>query len=479
MIRLVPEWAIHYEEFWESIRRRNLWFIKLRFLFIILLLLFYIGGEFVFKFQLSLIQQYIIIIIAISLLVYNVIIQDLKNHISSSVGKFNHMHLSLVQMILDLSALMILVIFTGNNESPLKMFFIFQMVVGSLILPGYIVYMIGIGVVAVFSALIFLQHYGFVQNHYILGLYNSPPSSTFEHNVIFIIMFTGMMMISVLLANTIAIRLYQREKQLWETLGKLNEVEAAKQKYIIGVVHEIKTPIAAVQSLLDIVLNGFMGPVSEAIQEKLTRAKIRTVESINLINNILHLSKIKLLNITNQEEIYLSEILESIYDKQRDTAIAKNIELLLEDKRETRRAIKGDHVLFQLAFSNLISNAIKYNFTNGKVLIEITENSENIIVSIVDDGIGIPQKDIDRIFDQFFRASNIKGQSIDGSGMGLSVVNEVIVRYLGKIEVKSPSKIGTSERPGTCFKITLPYDKNSVKKPNKRKKKALRIHDGI
>lgn len=400
------------------------------------------------------------------------------NIVHSVPGKFNHMHLSLVQMVLDLSTLLILVHFTGLIFSPFYMFFIFQMVIGSLILPGRIVYVIGSLVITIFGVLIFFQHYAIINSHMIAGLYLGELPHTIWYDITFILMFSGMMLITVLLTNTIAIRLYQRERQLWQTLGELNDTEKAKQKYIIGVVHEIKTPIAAVQSILDVIINGFMGPVSDEILIKLNRSRKRTIEAVTLINNVLHLSKIKLLNITKMDEIDISEILSRIIDKQSDNALSKNIEIQLDDSRKVNRKLQGDEVLFELALSNVIGNAVKYNLTNGIVKIIITEHGNNILLNIADNGIGIPEEDRQKIFNQFFRSSNIKGQQIDGSGLGLSVVNEVVTRYFGRIEVKSPSTIGTSSRPGTSFIITLPYSESDIKKPSVRKR-PVRIHGGI
>jgi len=381
-------------------------------------------------------------------------------------------------MILDLTALMVLVHFTGVIFSPFYMFFIFQMVIGSLILPGRVVYFIGSLVIIIFGSLILLQHYSVISLHLIAGLYLAELPHTIMYDITFILMFSGMMLITVLLTNTIAVRLYQRERQLWQTLGELKDTEKAKQKYIIGVVHEIKTPIAAVQSILDVIINGFMGPVSEEILIKLERSRKRTIEAVTLINNVLHLSKIKLLNITKMDDVDLVEIINRLIDNQLDNALSKNITINFEDLRNVNKKLKGDTVLFELALSNVLGNAVKYNLSNGNVKISLSNKGNNAIIDVADDGIGIPEEEKRKIFNQFFRASNIKGQQYEGSGLGLSVVNEVITRYLGRIEVKSPSTIGTDVRPGTSFIISLPYSEPKMSKL-KAHKRLVRIHDGI
>ncbi|MFC2135974.1 sensor histidine kinase [Bacteroidota bacterium] len=457
MLRLVPEWTRHYDEFWTAIKRRNLWFIKLRYFFVILLIIFLIGIEFVLDLNLSITQFCAIVCVAVVILIYNVILQIVRRKVGCVIGKFNCMHLSLIQMILDLVALMVLIYFTGTIDSPLYMFFIFQLIIGSMILPGYVVYTIAIFISGIFSTLVFLQYFKVIESHLISGLFYTPPSHHFAFVVLFLVVFGSMLIFSVYLTNKIAHSLYLREQQLRETLNQLNEAETAKQKYIMGVVHEIKTPISAVQSLLDVILQNFLGPISDELTEKLKRAKIRTSESLHLINNILRISKLKLLNITSSEELYISELVQEIIEKQQEYAKSRNISIKFIDKRDKPKIIYGDKVLVELAFSNIIGNAIKYNLEGGNIEVIFEDEDGYIGIEVCDDGIGIPKEDSEKIFNQFFRASNIKNSSAEGSGLGLSLVMEIIERYQGTITVESPSRMGAAKRPGTCFTIKWPY----------------------
>ena len=462
MLRLVPEWARHYDEFWTAIKKRNLWFIQLRYLFVLLLAFFIIGGELFLDFRLSTTQLIAISSVGLIILIYNLILQFVRRKVGCIIGKFNCMHLSLIQMISDLIALMILIYFTGTIDSPLYMFFIFQLIIGSMIIPGYLVYITAIFITAIFSLLVFLQHFGVIGSYLIPGLFDNPPVHHLHFVILFLGVFFSMLMFSIYLTNKIARSLYLREQQLRETLDKLGEAEAAKQKYIMGVVHEIKSPIAAVQSLLDLVLQNFLGPISSELSEKLGRARSRTTEALNLINNILRISKLKLLDITSSEEIIITEIVQEIIDKQKEIARAKNISIKFVDKRETQKIIHGDKVLIELVFSNLIGNAIKYNTEGGQVEVSLEDEAGYISIKICDDGIGIPKEDSNRIFQQFYRASNIKDAKAEGSGLGLTLVEEIINRYQGTITVKSPSRLQTSKRPGTCFIIKWPYEEQNT-----------------
>lgn len=457
MLQLIPEWAHHYGEFWRAIRVRNLWLIKSRYFAGLMLIGFLVFGETILDFNLTNTQIRAIIIIVISIFLYNVIIHSGRKYAGTDPNKFNCLHLSLIQIVLDLISLMVLVYYTGVMESPLYMFFIFHMIIGSLILPGFIVY-INAGIVSIsFSIIAMLQHFGIVENHFIHGLYTSSRPHTLTYDILFVIVFTLMLFISVYFANRIARQLYLNEQHLRSTLERLHEAEITKQKYIIGIIHEIKTPIVAIQSILELLLKHYVGPISEEIEKKLKRALVRTNETIKLLYNILRISKLKILDIRTTEEIKLEEFIQTIINKQLEAILAKEVDISYEDKRIEKRVIKSDIILLDLALSNIIANAIKYVKYNGKVLIILSDVEDMVSIEICDNGIGIPRKEFDKIFEQFYRASNIDKTQHEGSGMGLAISKEIIERLGGTIIVNSPSRIGDEENPGTSFEIRLKY----------------------
>jgi signal transduction histidine kinase len=331
------------------------------------------------------------------------------------------------------------------------------MVIGSLILPGYLIKTICGAVISVYAILIALQHEQLITSHRIEGLYVSFPVHTESYYILFILVFAAMMIITVLITNRMARNLLQREEQLRKTLNELNEAEAAKQKYIMGVVHEIKSPVSAVRSIIDLILGDMVGPISDQLKQKLVRAKNRTDQALELINDIVKISKLKLLSSTEQSTIYLSDLIREYVEEHTDDLKSKNIYVEIEDFRDSRIPILGDKDLIELAISNLLSNAAKYVDENGRVRIEIDEYQRNLRLRLMDNGIGIPREDLKNIFQQFYRASNIKKRRSEGTGLGLSLVQEIIHHHKGVILVDSPSEIGEENKPGTCFTIILPY----------------------
>lgn len=458
MIALVPPWAHHYDEFWVTLKRRNFWFIKLRYGAVLMLIAFLLSAELILQIKFSETQIRALFIITFIILIYNIILHRVRQKIKCVPKKFNPLHFSLLQMMLDLVALCLLVYYTGSIETPLYMLFVFHMIIGSLILPGKVIYSMAVFIVLWFGATVFGEYFGIITHYTVDGFLDYPIYNNLHLIIAFSVVFVFVMFMSVLLANSIARQLYKMEQDLVESLDKLNEAEAEKQKYIMGIVHEIKTPLVAMHSYLDLILQKFLGPIDEKIEQKLFRVKNRSEEAIQLANNILRVSKLRLLNEFTIEDINIQEIVNNICKKQTINIQTKKIHFSIKDNREINKIVKGDRFLIEIALSNLISNAIKYVKDEGKVEIKIESENEHVIIIVADNGIGIPQKDLINIFKEFFRASNILDKTYEGTGLGLSVVKQIVERHKGTITVTSPSYLKDKDNPGTSFIIILPYD---------------------
>lgn len=462
MFNLVPAWAKHYEEFWLTIRRRNLWFIKLRYAAVVMLLSFIFFPKYFLNINLSDNQQTSLVFITISILVYNGFLHYFRRFVKYDANSFNPLHLSILQMIFDLIALMLVVYYTGSTESPILLFFVIHMIVGSLILPGFVIYGFAVLIVLSFWGITISEYYSVIEHQHIAGYLPVELHKNFNYVLAVNISFAFLIFMIVLIANRMANQLYMREQQLIESIEKINAAEKEKQKYISGIVHEIKTPLAAVHSYLDLVLQKFLGPLDEVVEEKLIRARRRSEEAIEMINNVLKVSKLRLEDSFIKEEVDIASTLARAIKVAKVNADAKGIKLSLINKRKEKHKIEGDPLLLQIAFSNVINNAIKYNNMEGNVEIYAEEDSDNLIIKVCDDGIGIPAGEIEKIFKDFFRASNVKHSGIEGSGLGLSVVKQIVERHNGTINIQSPSHLSTNKYPGTCVKITLPFLKKQA-----------------
>ena len=455
----VPEWALELEEFWVAIRRRNLWFIRLRYGFVLVLLALIVIANSIFNIKFTPTQLTFLFVITASIFVYNVFLHWIRKFVKYNPHTFNPIYLSLIQMILDLVSLLLLVYITGGIESPLYMFFVFHMIIGSLILPGAVVYTIASVFVTLFAAIISLEYTGILFHYHVEGLLNFHLYDNVYFVAAYLATFTFMIFVSIYLSNGIAKQLYNREKDLVESIKKINSAEKEKQKYIMGIVHEIKTPIAAVTSYLDLILQKFLGPVDEKVEEKLLRAKTRSDEAIQMINDVLNVSKLNLYDQFDVEEIDLEELICGVIKKRKPFAVSRLVEVKFIDERENKTQITGDKYLLDIAISNLVGNSVKYNVDGGRVEVKLMDKKGSVLIEVCDDGIGIPEKDLTKIFNDFYRGSNAKKTSSEGSGLGLSVVKKIIERHQGSISATSPSRMAKKDQPGASFVVELPFQR--------------------
>lgn len=457
MMSLVPEWALEQPEFWDAIRRRNLWTIKLRYGVVLVLSFVLLFSRIILKIDFTPNQLIAGCAITASILIYNILLHYLRRHIKFEVNKFNPLYLSLIQMILDLISLLLLVYFTGGIESPLYILFVFHMIVGSLILPGAVVYTLAIIFMAIFILMIILEYLGILPHQHINGLFDVNLYNNINFVLVSLCTFTFMIFVSVYLANGIARQLYKREKDLVESIKKINVAEKEKQKYIMGIVHELKTPIVAVASYIDIILQKFLGPIDETVEEKLKRAKNRTDEGIQMINDVLNVSRLNLYDKFDEEDVDIKSLVSGVLKRRRAYADSHLIKLNFKDERNKPEKIKGDKFLLDIVISNLVGNAIKYGVDGGHVEVTLKNEGSNLIMEVCDDGVGIPKEEMPKIFKDFYRAENVKKISTEGSGLGLSVVKKIIDRHEGLIRVKSPSRLEKMGQPGSCFTVKLPF----------------------
>jgi len=459
VLNFVPSHTIDFEQLWTLISTRNKWLINVRYYVVVSFALFVLFMQHIFNIGFTSEQLWTFTIISAALFLINI----LYNYIvTSGIVKndsegFNQLHFAFNQIVVDLLAIALITYYTGGIESPFYLFFVFHMIIGSMILPNYVVYSLSGIVISYISVLSYLEFNGLLQHYNFGNLLTVPLYTNERYIIIYVTAFTIMMLVSVFLANNISRAHFMRSQQLKLTLNRLKLAEKTKMKYTMGIVHEIKSPIVGAQSNLDLVLKGFTGEINTATDEKIKRARIRTDEAIAIINDILKISKLKLLESLNKEEVDIVKFVENTFSKKDSQILSMEVSTNITDKRKEKLPVKIDPALFELVFSNLIGNAIKYNTPGGNLEV-ILGNNENGEVEIVvaDDGIGIPDDDKHKMFQDFYRSSNAKQKGIEGTGLGLSVVKEIVEQHDGTISFNSPSRLTKEGRRGTEFILTLP-----------------------
>jgi signal transduction histidine kinase len=255
----------------------------------------------------------------------------------------------------------------------------------------------------------------------------------------------------------VAKRGLEKRQLVLESAALRKEKERMKELFISMVTHQLRSPLTAVQGYFDLILGDIITDTTEQ-KKMLERAHERIKGLLTLTNDWLKMSEIDKEKVEEGfESIDISPILSETVDLLRDTASGKDVSLEL-DPPEGSSVVRGDTQLLREVFTNLIENGIKYNRNSGVVKITTKENCSCVIVEILDTGLGIPEKDVPFVFDQFFRVKTEDTRQIQGTGLGLSIVKRVIDAHSGLVEVTS--EIGK----GSVFTVRLPKPEKADKK---------------
>ncbi|MBC1478624.1 two-component system histidine kinase PnpS [Listeria welshimeri] len=237
---------------------------------------------------------------------------------------------------------------------------------------------------------------------------------------------------------------------LLHDITQIRHLENVRSEFVTNVSHELKTPVTALKGFAETLLDGAM--YDEVLLKKfLTIIKEESDRLHRLIMDILALSRIEQNPVTeNIELVDVDEVIEQSARTIFEMATGKNIHVSVPEKNITPVIIETDRDKLQQILINLLSNAINYTPLNGKVEVKLIEHEAEVIIEVTDNGIGIPAKDIDRVFERFYRVDKARSRHSGGTGLGLSIVKHLVENCGGRIEVESQEEIGST------FRVTLP-----------------------
>lgn len=226
--------------------------------------------------------------------------------------------------------------------------------------------------------------------------------------------------------------------------------------------HDMKSPLAAVQNYLNTMLEGFCGELTEKQKHWLERSSARIEVLTELIGDLLDLARIeKGAVVRDMREFSLVEEIKQCVDDLRQMAVAKELNLVTETDEDLHN-VYGSDVLIRRVLTNLIGNAINYTPNGGEITVKAINRGDGVLVEVIDNGIGIPEAELSKIFQDFYRASNAK--NIKGTGLGLSIVKSILEIHGGEVWVESP--VPGSKR-GCKFSFSLPI-RNVITNPASR-----------
>jgi len=230
------------------------------------------------------------------------------------------------------------------------------------------------------------------------------------------------------------------------------EVERAthlKSKFLASMSHELRTPLNAIVGFSDLLAEGTPGELNVKQKRFVDHIKKGSAHLLQLINDILDLSKIEAGQLELRcEDFQVKDALPEVLSTIRPLAMAKNIQV--QHKLEADRAVYADRVRFKQVLYNLLSNAVKFTPKNGRISIECAEEGNFVRLSVSDTGIGIRAEDQAVIFEEFRQVEVNSGAAHEGTGLGLAITKRLVEQQGGKVSLESePGK-------GSRFSFTLP-----------------------
>ncbi len=238
---------------------------------------------------------------------------------------------------------------------------------------------------------------------------------------------------------------------------EITKAQKFKSDFVANVSHELRTPLMAIKGSLETI----QGPASDDEKAKKKFMKILNDQSSrmeNLINDLLILARIELEeHIRPTKSVSINKIFKEIISNFE--IVLKKKKITIKNKILDNSTVLGDEKKLNTVFSNLLDNAIKYSPENKNIYITNKENygkliEKNMMISIRDEGVGIPQKYISRVTERFFRVDIEQSNKTGGTGLGLAIMKHIVTQHRGDFEILS------KENNGTEIKIFLPSNQN-------------------
>ncbi len=243
----------------------------------------------------------------------------------------------------------------------------------------------------------------------------------------------------------------QRTKELSEALEKIQTISKRKSDFISAVSHELRTPLTSIKGYASILATGKLGELPPNAKQRVEKINKHSDDLSQLINNLLDISRIE----SGRQELKLEAVniknmAESLGDMLGSLFKEKGLEFILDIQPGIPDA-HADKGQLERVFINLVGNALKFTPPGGKITIKAKIlDGQMLQVSVSDTGLGIAEKDLTKIFDEFYRVDNEANQQVKGTGLGLSLVKYIVEAHKGRLSVTSQLNHGST------FAFTIP-----------------------
>lgn len=364
-----------------------------------------------------------------------------------------------VQISLDLLLLTYLLLFSGGIGNPFFLFFIFHMVIASILLSNRAAYIQATLAVCLFTLLIAGEYCKFVPAD---PLFSYRLSQRLGQNIQFLVglftAFAAAIYITVYMTTSIVNTLRRREGELEAAIGRLEIANTTlelkdreKSQYVLTVTHDIKGSLSSIQSCLRVVLDGLLGAVAEGVKDMVGRAERRSMSLLRYVNELLYLSTLRAATGISHKEVAPGGIVERVAREFDTRVVRKSIELTVTDETAGALMYVDPYGLEELC-RQLLDNAVKYTLSGRRIAINLSfrEARGLLQLTVSDTGIGIAGEDLPHIYEDFFSADISENREVPSTGLGLAIAKQIVAMHRGTIEVES------TPGQGSTFRCSIP-----------------------
>jgi len=230
-----------------------------------------------------------------------------------------------------------------------------------------------------------------------------------------------------------------------EEIELLRKNEQYRKEFLQNLSHEFKTPVFAIQGFVETLLDGAMN--NPEINKKFLEKTSRNVERLtNLINDLDEISKLEMGElILYKQNFIIQDLIREIFDSVSIISEKQNINTSIKKGCEAPLTVFADKEKIRQVLSNLIENSLKYGKPNGNITASIYKTDDkSILIEISDDGIGVSENDLIRIFERFYRTDGGRSRDVSGSGLGLSICKHIIEAHGQSLHARSKEGVGTT-----------------------------------
>jgi two-component system, OmpR family, phosphate regulon sensor histidine kinase PhoR len=249
--------------------------------------------------------------------------------------------------------------------------------------------------------------------------------------------------------------IYSLASRKQDEIDELKKLEIYRREFLADVSHELKTPIFAAQGFVHTLIDGAID--DRDVRDKFLEKAAKSLDGLDaLVQDLITLSQMEIGVITMQYEHFdLYQLCLEVFEQLEKKSLRKNTTLHIEKKGDKSFVVEADRNRIRQVIINLVENAVKYGNEGGQITVSLSFDKDQVQVAVKDDGPGIPEEHLKRIFERFYRVEKSRSKDKGGSGLGLAIVKHIIEAHQSKVHVTS--KLGK----GTTFVFRLQRGKLS------------------